>query len=574
MIFWTLALLMLVASVLPARAESVRSFESSVRLKPGGEMSVEETVDVDFTGSHRLAVYRIIPASLSVNGHRHDYDVKVHKVTDGHGHNIPFSKSRQSGSVIVRIEDGRLEREHHAVYTLSYEARGVCNFYKMHPQLYWEVTGKDFPLPVKHAQVVVYLPRGVSLERTDVRAWVGSPSVAPEDASRQSPVSVKKDHVLATASDLPAGKSLNIEVDLPSGVINEPGLVDRARWLLSDWYLLLVLPLVVVALLFVYHWCRVNIPRKSGDTVELWQPPEAMAPVEIGTLLDQSCDISDLSGTLIDLSVRGYYTIREIPATGFFALSDKDYEFKKLAPPLTDSLKDHEELFMEALFGASSTSYLSNVQGVFRQYIPRLQDAIYGRLVAEGLLVKNPRVDRVRFMGIGVALSAFGVALLLLFGEEPEVKAAGLGLIISGALVAVAPSFVPVRTEKGKKAIDSIHQFQETLRTAQEHGVAGVLEGDKFMFHRLLPYAIVLGVFDKWSVACEPSIERWPDWFQFHRTDSSRGPFSATAFARDVCIATKIAELTFSAPPPRQYSSSTVGPYGARREQEHHRRDS
>lgn len=559
----TIAVLNLVLAAQSACAEKIQSLVADATLQENGRLVVTEKIDVDTTGGSRKGFFLVIPASVDDRGVREQFDVRIHSLTDGSGHKIPYSAKHHGEALTVRVGTAHGGNPASIEYIVKYEVRGVCSFNKQHPQLVFPFTGHDWPFTIEKAEIILRPPKKAGVVESELKAWQGPPG-----SEQAANVKLIGDHILATASQIPPGSGLTLEIDFPSGTVTKTGFFDLAEWLADDWYLLVVMPLVAVAILGAYRLFRARHKAKVGDVEENWKPPSDMTPVELGTLIDGSCDVQDLTGILLDLSIRGYYTIREIPATGFFNLSDRDYEFKKLAPPTADNLRDYETIFLEALFGNAMTSYLSNVQGGFRQFVPKIKDGIYHNLVLNGFLLKNPEKDRKRFYAIGFSLCCVGIALLFLFGEEVQAKAAGLGFVVAGALTAVSLQFFPLLTDKGKSTTDRVHEFAELMRTAETHNLADRIKEDDFLFHRLLAYAMVLGVSEKWAGACEEHMTLWPDWFQFHRGSQQPGPFVARDFARDVWIATRIAGLTFFAPPPVQYSSYAVGKKG-RPEQEH-----
>jgi hypothetical protein len=547
-----------------ALAEKIDAVFVDAVLSDNGRLTVKETIRVDTSGGARKSLLRVIPTSVSERGVHQSFDVKVKSVVDGDGRKVAYTAKHHGDGITVKIgtaSGGSAVQQ----YTMRYEVRSACNFEKKHPQLMFPFTGHEWPFLIEKAQVVVYPPKKVGVTESELKAWEGPPG-----SEKPATVALKGDHIVATANQVQPGSGLTLEIDFPSGSVKESSVFDLAEWLADDWYMLVVLPLFAVAALGGYRLLRSRRAQKLAEVEENWKPPDGMSPVELGTLIDGSCDVQDLTGILLDLSIRGYYRIREIPATGFFNLSDRDYEFKKQASPVTDKLRGYEEIFLEALFGNSETAYLSNVQGVFRQFVPKIKDSIYKDLVSNGFLMKNPEKDRKRFYSIGFSMCCVGIALLFLFGEETQAKAAGLGFVVAGALVAVALQFIPLLTDKGKATIERAHEFAETMRTAEAHDMGERIKSDEFMFHRLLPYAMVLGVSEKWAGACGPFMTMWPDWFQFHRGSQQAGPFVASDFARDVWIATRVAGLTFFSPPPIQYSSYAVGKKG-RPEQEHDR---
>ena len=46
-----------------------------------------------------------------------------------------------------------------------------------------------------------------------------------------------------------------------------------------------------------------------------FEPPESIRPAQVGLLLDERADTLDVTATIIDLGVRGYLKITELPKT-------------------------------------------------------------------------------------------------------------------------------------------------------------------------------------------------------------------------------------------------------------------
>src|SRR5581483_9489600 len=81
-----------------------------------------------------------------------------------------------------------------------------------------------------------------------------------------------------------------------------------------------------------------------------WNPPKDLTPAEVGTLVDEMCDTQDIVSTLVDLAVRGYVRIEELPPKGF-VFSAKDYKFTSLKERSEwPKLKGHEVRFLEGFF--------------------------------------------------------------------------------------------------------------------------------------------------------------------------------------------------------------------------------
>jgi len=88
-------------------------------------------------------------------------------------------------------------------------------------------------------------------------------------------------------------------------------------------------------------------------TVE-FEPPDKIRPGQVGTLIDESADPLDVSATIVDLAVRGYLTIEEIPKHGWRGKPDWTLTKKKDA----EGLLRYEELLLNGLFDGGDVATL------------------------------------------------------------------------------------------------------------------------------------------------------------------------------------------------------------------------
>jgi hypothetical protein len=110
--------------------------------------------------------------------------------------------------------------------------------------------------------------------------------------------------------------------------------------------------------------------------------------------------------------------------------------------------------------------------------------------------------------GGGVGLAAAGVAALAMappwLPASPVIAAAGL--IVSGLVLLVFSRAMPRRTWKGARSLVHVRGFQEFLERAEKDRLARMPSDT---LHRWLPWAIALGVSERWiwafdGLAVEP----------------------------------------------------------------------
>ena len=51
-------------------------------------------------------------------------------------------------------------------------------------------------------------------------------------------------------------------------------------------------------------------------------PPEGVRPGQVGTLIDEQANTLDVTATIVDLAVRGFLLIQELPKEGWFGKPD------------------------------------------------------------------------------------------------------------------------------------------------------------------------------------------------------------------------------------------------------------
>ena len=148
-----------------------------------------------------------------------------------------------------------------------------------------------------------------------------------------------------------------------------------------------------------------------------WNPPKELTPAEVGTLVDEKCDMADIVSTLVDLAARGHLTIEEIKTEKFLFLSSRDYYFKRRVPSAQtgpQNLLPHESEFLRGLFGSENyrdnqAVLLSSLKNHFYTHLPEIRSNIYESLVQKGLFHQNPASVRSTYLGIGFVIGFFGV---------------------------------------------------------------------------------------------------------------------------------------------------------------------
>jgi uncharacterized membrane protein len=111
--------------------------------------------------------------------------------------------------------------------------------------------------------------------------------------------------------------------------------------------------------------------------------------------------------------------------------------------------------------------------------------------------------------------------------------------ILSGLVVVLFGWFMPARTVKGTRELEKVLGFQEFLSRVESDRMDRMIRTPD-MFEKFLPYAMALGVAEKWAKAFEGINTQPPQWYTgpggihtFHTTSftNSLGRMSTQAAA-------------------------------------------
>src|SRR5207244_7705573 len=93
----------------------------------------------------------------------------------------------------------------------------------------------------------------------------------------------------------------------------------------SNWAL--IVPIFAFFGMFWLWWTRGRDPRLRPIAAQ-YEPPDKLTPSEVGTLIDNSVDMRDITAAIVDLAVRGFITIEEKDTSSMMGLvHNKDYVY-------------------------------------------------------------------------------------------------------------------------------------------------------------------------------------------------------------------------------------------------------
>src|SRR5437879_837589 len=390
----------------------IRDFHAELDVLPDSSLDVTETIQVDFTGA-RNGIYRTIPVEYEGPG-GFNYSLFLTDISarDSDGSPLRVERQRSAGNLQLKIFVPAAEDTSRNI-SLHYRVRDGLRFFEDHDELYWNVTGTGWDVPIESASAHVILPGGVTgLRAANFTGLFGSRSADARVDILGSNVDVQTQRPLAFH------EGLTIVAGWDKGFVSEPhGSEKIAQFLESNWPLFF--PLGVFVLMFWLWYTRGREPRVGAIAVQ-YEPPAGLSPGEAGALVDDQAGIRDITATLVDLAVRGFIVIEEKEVSHLMGLySNKEYVFHLNKKPTEWSgAKSHELLLLNGIFGAPIVGVrndvaLSELQNRFYKNLPGIRRAILESLVQHGYFAYRPDIVRQAYI-----LAAAGTgALLYLVGQ-------------------------------------------------------------------------------------------------------------------------------------------------------------
>jgi uncharacterized membrane protein len=504
-----------VVAVATAQAKELRieNFDAHIDVASNGTIDVIETIQAHFLGVGWHGLYRSIPVEyVTAQGLNYTLFLDVKRVTDGSGHRLKFDSSRVRHYRKLKIY---IPNADNSVQTISieYTVSDAIKFFEDHDELYWNVTGDEWDVPIQSAHAKIILPAGASNIRAT--AFTGVYGSRAKDAG----IDIAGNGVeVQTTAALPYHAGLTVAVAIDKGVIREPTAADLVgRFVRSNWPLLL--PIFVFCLMFYLWWTRGRDPRLRPIAAQ-YEPPNQLTPGEAGTLVDSAANMRDITASIVDLAVRGYMVIEEVQKDRMLGLiHEKDYNFVlQKERSQWGALKTHEQALLDGFFTAGTvgeTISMDSLQNRFYKTLPVMRSGIFDSLVSQGFYKRRPDSVRSTYIGAGVV-----VGVLMIWGGGAMGRALGIaplpfiiGGVISALVICAFGWFMPAHTEQGTRALESVLGFEDFLNHVEADRFNRTIKTPQ-MFEKFLPFAMAFGVEKNWSKAFDGIMTQPPGWYR------------------------------------------------------------
>jgi hypothetical protein len=516
---------------------TVSDFNSSLTIESTGIVRVKEEITVDFGCTAKHGIYRDIPVTYSASDGSKTYTkVEVESLTQD-GEPARFTKTTYNGYLQLKIGDPDITISGEHRYVITYLATGVLRGFSTYDELYWNTTGNSWEVPIQRARASVTLPQDGVVQASCYAGSVLSTDPCPQVIGSNT---VTFDY----PGVLQPGQGMTVAVGYTAGMVPLITVAEEQveSIVLPTYFPLVILGLLIPTLLLglLFIWSRWKLRGKDqGKTTNTvapeYTPPLNLRPGELGVLLDETADTLDVSATIVDLAVRGYLTITEIPKKGWFG--KVDYKLTNLVKDQSTIL-GFEQRLMNSLFIARTEVLTSELTNTFYANLKEVKDELYKDVTSKGLFTANP--EKVRstwkiYMIIAVVVGVFAIFMGLAMGDVigSICIGVGTGLLLTGIVGLIATKAMPAKTAAGRDAFEKARGYKMFLSATEKYRQP-FFESENF-FMDVLPYAMVFGVTAKLatSFAAMGIVPAAAGWYV------GTAPFNALVFGENMSMFSK-----------------------------------
>lgn len=293
-------------------SERIISYNVNILVDTTSKLTITERITVNAQGQDiKRGIYRTLPTYRNLNGRSTNvkYDV-VSILKNGAEEKYHTKKSSGAYTIYVGDKDNYLDPGAYA-YEITYTTDRQIGYFEKFDELYWNVTGTDWSFPIDDVSVTINLPQNAEILQN--ACYTGVSGSTEQNCESQITAS---NSIRWHSQNLNSYEGLTVAVGFKKGLIPEP-VLPKALGLgrMAVWFSLL--GGLLLGLMF-FLWNKHGRDFQTPTVFPQFDTPDNLSPAAIGFISNGYYSNSYIVASLVNLAIKGYLKIVEIPKRGLF----------------------------------------------------------------------------------------------------------------------------------------------------------------------------------------------------------------------------------------------------------------
>lgn len=488
-------------------AFTIKHYSVYVKVNKGASLDITETLNIHFTeprhGIIRKIPYKYPQQKIPAGTERAERQVTADDYTrifieniEVPGYETDVSKSGDYENIRIGSKDKMVDGDQQ--YIITYRVLNAINFFKNHSELYYNLIGDQWATTIDSVDFEIQLPQELSEKPYYFIATGEYGSKENKAISKWVENKIFSGHTSA----LKPYQGITVGISFPENYLIKPDYTFRGIW----WLLLPVF--VFLAMRFI--WKKWGKDEKVTVQTEYY-PPENISPSVSGYIIDDKLNQRDLTALVPYWGAGGFLRVNEIEKDSLLGLiKNKDYEFVKIKDLPASALQFEKTLF-DGIFEKGDKVKLSDLKNVLYTTMNKAKSQLESEINREDYYVMYSRGMGCVFPFIGILAAAIGFFALV--DDWQEKLWLGAALISSGIIMILFGIFMTKKTKKGTLLYQKLLGFKEFIKSVEKDRLQEFLKQDENYFDKVLPYAIVFDMADKWKDKLKGLEVPPPNWY-------------------------------------------------------------
>lgn len=502
--------------LLTAQDFTISNFNVDIEINADGSYDVVETIDVYFTKKKR-GIFREIHNTYSINGGKVFLDINSIDIPN---YEYTVDKSKE----IIKIKIGSQDKflTGNQQYKIAYNIKKGIISYDDHQEFHYDLTGVDWPAAIRRVNFTIRLPRGITLNPSDLKVTGGRKNENLDIAEiRQiDPRTIKG----SSLRPLNAYNGITAAIKLPKSYLdvasnkvtyyNSPQDSESGSSDSKPWYI--ALPIAI----FGFFWSFWNKKRKTNyvednEGVHIY-PPKGLTSAHVGAYVDQKAHTRDIVSLLPYWGAEGYLEMKQMEEETYL------YKIKNLPA----DFPEYEHIIFDRLFSENEVAKISDLQTKFHTTLAKAQSLLTEEVGLQDYY--DPEYIKL-FRGPRVAifpLAMLALGLVCIFGFQLIFLALGFfGAAIGGFIL---PFMKLPLTDKGAKLKHEIDSFNDFLKNPDKQLLDNAIKDDPAYFDKMFPFVVAFGLEKSFLSRVDPYMSTAPYWYLSHHQNNTFANFSSS----------------------------------------------